>query len=282
MSTTTKSQVLAVVESIKGLEPRLQQLAEAARSQIRALPAEAGEYVEIERWCHQINHDSIARVRNLIENNFHAIETLALLSLARYMFELNVQLKQIDSDAVFALVYARGVFEEQVKFYDSLARQLKAEVDLYLRLGEAKASRTEILAAVASKTCLYQDEIERMHILQVAMVVDTQARKHALEQLELNRASLVEFNKKWGTRLRDQKYSRPKWRQRAADVGMQEDYDFIYSFTSRLMHATPVSISTKQQALLDSELLLFMRYVRRQFIWLHDRAVFKYLRPTQH
>lgn len=282
MSTATKSQVLAVVESIKTLEPRLQQLATAARSQVLALASTVGEPAEVERWCHQINHDSITRVRNLIENNFHAIETLALLSLARYMFELNVQLKQIDQDASFALVYARRVFEQQVEFYDRLADQLKAEVDLYLRLGKAQASRGEVLAAVANRTCLYQDELERMHILQVAMVVDTQARKHALEQSELNRASLAEFNSKWTSRLKDPKYSQKKWDKRATSVGMQEDYAFIYSYTSRLMHATPVSISTAQQVLQDSELLLFMRYVRQQMTWLHDRAAMKYMPLTRH
>jgi hypothetical protein len=282
MSTPTKSQVLVVVESIKTLEPRLEQLATVARTRVRSLTSEAGEPAEIERWCHQINYDSITRVRNLIENNFHAIETLALLSLARYMFELNVQLKQIDQDAAFALVYARRVLEQQVEFYDRLAAQLKAEVELYLKLGKARASKDEIFAAIADRTCLYQDELERMPILQVAMVVDTQARKHALEQSELNRTSLTEFDAKWSYRLKDPKYSQKKWDKRANSVGMQEDYAFIYSYTSRLMHATPASISTAQQVLQDSELLLFMRYIRQQMTWLHDRAAMKYTPPTVH
>lgn len=277
-----KSQVLAVVESIKALEPRLQQLATAADSEAHALAGSLGEPAQVERWCHEINRDSITRVRNLIENNFHAIETLALLSLARYMFELNVQLRQIDQDANFALVYTRRIFEQQVEFYDRLAAQLKSEVDLYLKLGKAKATRDEELAAVAGKTCLYQDELGRMHILQLAMLVDTQARKHALEQSQLNKTSLAEFDIKWSPRLRDPKYSQKKWDKRATSVGMQEDYAFIYSYTSRLMHATPVSISTEQQVLQDSELLLFMRYVFHQMSWLHDRACMKYLPPTAH
>lgn len=282
MRTPTKSQVLAVIESIKALEPRLEQLGAVARTRVRALASTRTEPQEIERWCHQINHDSITRVRNLIENNFHAIETLALLSLARYMFELNVQLKQIDQDATFALVYARRVMEQQVEFYDRLADQLKAEADLYLKLGKARATRDELLAAIADRTCLYQDELERMHILQVAMVVDTQARKHALEQSQLNKASLAEFDTKWSVRLKDPKYSQRKWDKRANSVGMQEDYAFIYSYTSRLMHATPASISTAQQVLQDSEFLLFMRYVRQQMKWLHDRAAMKYTSPTVH
>lgn len=48
------------------------------------------------------------------------------------------------------------------------------------------------------------------------------------------------------------------------------------------MHATPASISTGQQVLQDSELLLFMRYIRQQMTWLHDRAAMKYTAPTVH
>ena len=282
MSTPIKSQVLAVIESIQTFEPRLHQLGAVALTRLRALASAHGEHQEIERWCHQINYDSITRVRNLIENNFHTIETLALLSLARYMFELNVQLKQIDQDGTFALVYARRIMEQQAEFYDRLSDQLKAEVDLYLKLGKARASRVEILAAIADRTCLYQDELDRMHVLQVAMIVDTQARKHALELSNLNKTSLAEFDAKWSARLKDPKYSQRKWDKRANSVGMQEDYAFIYSFTSRLMHATPASISTAQQVLQDSELLLFMRYVRQQMKWLHDRAAMKYAPPVVH
>ena len=33
------------------------------------------------------------------------------------------------------------------------------------------------------------------------------------------------------------------WRERAIQIGMEEEYEFIYMYTSQLMHATPVSRS---------------------------------------
>jgi hypothetical protein len=40
-----------------------------------------------------------------------------------------------------------------------------------------------------------------------------------------------------------------QWKQQAASVGMSDQYEFIYSFTSRLLHATPVSLTTNQKLL---------------------------------
>lgn len=282
MSSIAKNRIVEIVESIKPLQPRLEILASLALAQLRTKVPPLNDNDELDRWCKQIDFDSITRVRNLIENNFHAIETLALLSLARYMFELNVQLKQIDQDPKFALVYARRLYEQQVEFYSRLADQLKRESELYLQLGKTKASQEAIELAITQQTCLYQDELAKMHILQVAMVVDTQARAHAVEQARLNQQSLSEFNTRWGDKIKDLKYSLRKWSKKADSVGMQEDYAFIYSFTSRLMHATPVSITTEQQVLQDNEVLLFARYIRQQMNWFHDRVARKYTQSTVH
>ena len=39
-------------------------------------------------------------------------------------------------------------------------------------------------------------------------------------------------------------------------------FDFIYSYTSRLLHATPPSITTDQRNLDLSEVDMFLRYVK--------------------
>jgi hypothetical protein len=52
------------------------------------------------------------------------------------------------------------------------------------------------------------------------------------------------------------------WKQRARLVGMVAEYDFIYSYTSRLLHATPASITTNQKNLEGDEMAMFLRYAR--------------------
>ena len=51
------------------------------------------------------------------------------------------------------------------------------------------------------------------------------------------------------------------WKEEAGRVGMQAQYEFIYSFTSRLLHATPASIFTDQKNLEVAEMVLFLDYI---------------------
>src|SRR5690242_6919097 len=44
-------------------------------------------------------------------------------------------------------------------------------------------------------------------------------------------------------------------------VDMSDQYEFIYSYRSRLMHATPVSLTTNQKVLEMSEVYLFLEYI---------------------
>jgi hypothetical protein len=51
------------------------------------------------------------------------------------------------------------------------------------------------------------------------------------------------------------------WNQQAEQVGMKEEYEFIYLYTSLLMHATPVSLTTDQKNLELKEVRMFLKYI---------------------
>jgi hypothetical protein len=51
------------------------------------------------------------------------------------------------------------------------------------------------------------------------------------------------------------------WSQRANEVGMQNQYEFLYRYTSRLLHATPTSFFTDQKNLEPPEVIVFLDYV---------------------
>jgi hypothetical protein len=56
-----------------------------------------------------------------------------------------------------------------------------------------------------------------------------------------------------------------RWKEQAAIAGMSEQYEFIYSFTSRLLHATPVSLTTNQKLLEPGEMHCFWNTSMSQF-----------------
>lgn len=52
-----------------------------------------------------------------------------------------------------------------------------------------------------------------------------------------------------------------QWRRMAERVGLIDEYDHIYSFTSKLLHATPASITTDQKNLELAEIRVFLKYI---------------------
>jgi hypothetical protein len=55
--------------------------------------------------------------------------------------------------------------------------------------------------------------------------------------------------------------SRWDWSKRASEVNMQNQYEFLYRYTSRLLHATAGSVFTDQKNLELAEILVFLDYV---------------------
>lgn len=47
----------------------------------------------------------------------------------------------------------------------------------------------------------------------------------------------------------------------AQQVGMVDEYDYIHSFASKLLHATTASITTDHKNLEHSEMEVFLRYI---------------------
>jgi len=55
--------------------------------------------------------------------------------------------------------------------------------------------------------------------------------------------------------------ARWNWKTKASDTGMLTAYEFVYSFTSRLLHATPSSMFTNNKNLEESEMVLLCDYI---------------------
>jgi hypothetical protein len=61
-----------------------------------------------------------------------------------------------------------------------------------------------------------------------------------------------------------------KWNREAKAAGLEDQFEFLYSYTSRLLHATPLGITTDQKNLEPSEIAIFMRFIHVSLIDILD------------
>lgn len=305
MSESARARISHLVADITALQPKLDSLASLLKLKLGTFTAVDVEQHAVDYWRTRSLCDAVIRVRIFVERNFSHIETLGVLSLCRYTFELVVWLKLIQKDERFSLVYARELLKQQHDLYQDLANHLEREIALYRALDEEeKVAHPRILEAatatpvadakmtgrkiiedmhaasdsvdekLALNFTIYSDEIKQNGYGFQSHIIQTQALPHALDYAERNRDSLAKFDEKWGTIIKELKLKLKelKWKARAAYVDMASEYDFIYSYTSRLLHATPASLSTNQKSLEDEEALMFLRYVATQFRWIINHA----------
>jgi len=72
---------------------------------------------------------------------------------------------------------------------------------------------------------------------------------------------LEEFKKKVDKKIFDIIPRRWNWKDMAEKVNKEEEYDYIYTYTSKLLHATPASLTTNQKNLELQEVYIFLRYI---------------------
>ena len=92
------------VQAIGGLRAKF----ETVSPRFRAHLAAGGESEFDKFWADSVRRNTygnaLVRLRLLIENNFHVIETLGLLAVTRYIFELSIWLLLFEKDIRYCLV----------------------------------------------------------------------------------------------------------------------------------------------------------------------------------
>jgi hypothetical protein len=276
--------------TIEHLTPRLRSIVGKMEASFPVANQRPGEY-----WKAAFLANSLVRVRIFLEQNFYWFEPVNLLGCTRYMFELTVWLSLLRLDSRYGLVCYYELLRQQRDFYAASKKQSECEIS-YLRDYE-KAEETLLKEAISAAMTMPQ-EAERMTAIhqapaRVAVGIDEDAsRKFSLyaEQARRNgygfQAYLVEtkvvprhtqavddierelraFEFQLPGDVRTLAKQRWNWKEQAEKVGMSEEYEFIYRYTSLLMHATPVSIITDQKNLELDEVRMFLKYVRVRII----------------
>ena len=283
-----REKIASLIIKIRALQPEFEQLSNLYRIKIReeestspSGPIYSGRYWRFVAYC-----DALVRIRILTERNFQYLETFGLLSMTRYLLELTVWMKLLEQDDRFGLLYNRMLLVDNQSYYQKLVDQLRREVaflnscdslekakrEALLKPSEPslasqklissawKAIEDEVDELAANKFSLYSDDAVTNGYSFQAYLVEKKAVPNAQEGLNEATAAIVEFDKNALSAIGEIRPKKWKWSDMSTKVGMAEEYEFIYAYTSRMLHATPISLTTDQKSLEEVEVYTMLRY----------------------
>jgi hypothetical protein len=283
--------ILGTKPSLEGLIDRLR---EAVRQYEEREPLEVRQYAD-RYWVLVAYTNGLVRLRLFIEQNFNYIETMSLLAVTRYVFELILWLKLLEKDSRYGLVYYRRLIDTQLHYYTDLREHLTheiaalkvfdAEEAILMKKGVENAqaisdpkARAEALRRVSSDAAaeidrraarvfgLYTEQAQTNGYGFQAHLVESKAVPAVSQSVAELEKSIQSFDRKVPAEIVALASKRWEWRKQATLVGFEREYDFIYSYTSKLIHATPGSMTTDQKNLELDEVRTFLRYIKVRFM----------------
>ncbi|MCX8778940.1 hypothetical protein NOK93_24780 [Vibrio parahaemolyticus] len=240
-------------------------------------------------WCLSATRDALIKLRIFTENNFDYIETMNVISVSRYILELSIWMKLFERDHDYGMVYYSQLISTQKKYWNDLLSQARREISLLKSFEEeegairkekmqeifsmpenealkhAKNWQKDVMDTIDSKAArffsIYADDAKVNGYGYQAYLVETKL----IPEIEISLKSIVaeeaEFNKTVPDSIKNKIPKRWNWRDMAKKVDMDDEYDYIYSFSSKLIHATPVSVTTNNQSLEIQEICIFLKYI---------------------
>lgn len=243
-------------------------------------------------WCNSVFGDSLVKLRIITENNFNYLESFSLISVTRYIFEMSVWLKLLTKDSRYGLVYYSQLLKGQREYWTRTQAHMNKEV-IFLekmeseereltkkRLEEIRLiGNTEEATKKAESISEYVQSIIDARADRSFSIFTKQAkfngyglqaalvRKTQIKMTENSLTEIANEKEKFEDKLPDEvkemviKNINWKWEQKAREVDLEDEYNFIYTFTSKLIHAAPTSITTDSKNLEYPEMVLFLRYI---------------------
>lgn len=232
---------------------------------------------------------AVEKVLNLIRQDIQDEGSMSLLAATRHVFELNVWLWMMVDDPRNSLIFYRKLLEDQIHHANSYRTKSLQEIELFRDFdkqdsesvaiaisGIPQGDRTddEIRAAGARMRDLADDidrKARRKFCLFARQAVHNsygyQAELIKTKSIPINEATIAELTTRLDALdaslpgdLRKQAMARWNWKESATKAGMEEQYAFLYSLTSKLLHATPFSVVTPT-ALKPQERVVLLDYI---------------------
>lgn len=287
-----ENRVAALATEIKDLAPTIAELTQRVRTvmadpQIASL--EGRERAETLLPC-EIGAEALGRCQILVANNVVVLETLSVISLTRYVFELLVWLRTIQANPLKSLRFLIlslkdgeghtsqhiAHLEAEAHFLDVIAERDDPIPGLTVLQEEHGENLTAEIVRNAEKARMDVIDFEaRRHFIAYAAdakvngygfqahLIRKKAVVAAEADLEVKRQVRLAFVEYFSQSLIDEAGGVSKWNwfDSAKAVGMEPEYNYIYRYTSRLLHATPTSFYTTSKNLELTEMRLFLEYI---------------------
>jgi len=283
------------IADIRGLATTFDRLTGSFRQDIGTDAEKTFDKLSSDHWRRNTYGNALIRLRLFAENNFHFVETIGLLAVARYIFELSVWLRLFEKDDRYCLVYYKKLLETQLRYYKDSLAQLRREVELLKRfdeldnpIGEPRDAVPTMSAADYGKMVrdamnrvdaeasrhfsLYLNDAKTNGYGFQAYLVENKAVPPVEAAIAEIEGDLLEFAKHVKEDVRGLAKPRWQWRSMSEKAGILHEHDYIYSYASKLLHATPASLTTDQKNLEMAEVCLFLRYIYVKMLEIADLA----------
>ena len=145
-----------------------------------------------------------------------------------------------------------------------------------------KAIGDEVDELAANKFSLYSDDAVTNGYSFQAYLVEKKAVPNAQEGLNKATDAIADFDKNALSAIGEIRPKKWNWSEMSTKVGMAEEYEFIYAYTSRMLHATPISLTTDQKSLEEVEVYIMLRYCAVKMAEVFDVAQKQFNASTLH
>jgi hypothetical protein len=223
------------------------------------------------------------KLRLVLENNFHFVETLSLLATVRYIFEALVWLRVLRKDERYGLVayYQLAVtsvhqakeqkrkMQDEIQFYERLAAEENRMMDEAMKSERTVEKWGDKLRFIADEVDrrsrrefnVYADQAKLNGYAFQAFLLREKGLPQVEKRIEIVTKEQADLERRLPPNVRSLTKQRWNWKEQAKGVGMERQYDFLYSNTSRMLHATPYSFAVNQKNLEFVEVDIFLEYV---------------------
>lgn len=226
--------------------------------------------------------EGLRKIDNIIEQNFIVINTFSILSTTRYIIELLVwcRLLNLDPDK-YACYYVAQLLADQLQHNKSNLEKVKSEVIFFEALqkeedkghegvltnqrngltAEALGQSFRLIAEATDRSArqnfsLYAHDAKTNGFGFQAFLLKQKALpqlQRLAEEVERLRAETKKKLPHWPTKW--------IWVEQARIAGLGEQFEYVYGYTSRLLHARPISFGTNQKNLEEREIEMFLDFI---------------------
>ncbi len=288
-----------LLHSILSLQPTIDQLSKCFREGLGPDDNRAFDKNSADDWRVNIYGNALVRLRLILENNFRVVETLGLVAVTRYIFELTLWLELIQQNEKYALIYRRRLIDTQKRYYEASLQQFEREVAMLEAFGEKDSNgadtaikkiralsnptpeeisaifaqaRDETDAKADRSFSIFSEQAKTNGYGFQAHLVRTQAIPKVKDSIRQLQQELDEFDRETFPKVSDLLQC-SKWDKMAEEAGKTSEYEYIYSYTSKLLHCTPASVTTDQKSLEPEEMVVFLRYIHTKIRDVIDLAL---------